>query len=618
MTDTVPDSFELPIELEKEFTSSICPTHSSSLLSAIHRQFKAQSVVDEYCTTDDGCESDYITDSSSDSDNGEDRLDVDDEIENVHWVEADEAEEGAQMDVSLEANHFEWRDVRGCDVRPTEEDTLQAQWVRDCSPDFDHHVFLKDLVSNRVYPVAILLQCRPSTARFAEESSPDRATCQVKPYWKEQYTLPSKKTKPKSKTESKSTRQMSLAARSVLGKLTVENTDLVITQLMDLGFDRADNLPLLLDQIFELAVQHHQRLAVYSELCARLAHHPHITSMVYSTGMQLCFRRLLHTYCEGIFQDLLDAFDKRKATHEESDHERKQRTLGSVKFVAQLIVIGLLPSSMLVECAEKLLSRHDICSEPVEVLTALLMIAGPKFDHVGWPFYSGFDALFSKMKLAARNKGIPSRARFLLRDVMEVRSAGWALGTSLVPSQLALTQVEQDATQLCIVMQQSGNREQRSQIADTAAVETPNASGPEDVEAFDVVVFRRALAGALSDLSVNRDIQVAVDLVRSCNVPLGQQADQFTDILTRVVEDRRGPCRRCALAFAVRIAADSVFDQGECLLGLSLFFQDVYPDLRVELPRLPAIVAKELLPALHAVFPQNEVKDLLPVDLQSQ
>jgi hypothetical protein len=224
------------------------------------------------------------------------------------------------------------------------------------------------------------------------------------------------------------------------------------------------------------------------------------------------------------------------------------------------------------------------------------------------------------MQLAARNKNISSRARFLLRDVLEVRNAGWALGTSLVPGQLVLTQVEQqDATQAC-ALQQSSNQEQRLPIAETHDDDQASAPerGTEIEDAFDVVAFRRTLAGALSALAVNRDVQAAVDLVRLCKVPVGQQADQFTDILTRVVEDRRGPCRRCALAFAVRIAADSVFDQVECLLGLSLFFQDVYTDLRVELPRLPAIVAKELLPALHAVFPKSEVKNLLPSDLQSQ
>jgi hypothetical protein len=223
------------------------------------------------------------------------------------------------------------------------------------------------------------------------------------------------------------------------------------------------------------------------------------------------------------------------------------------------------------------------------------------------------------MQLAARNKSISSRARFLLRDVLEVRNAGWALGTSLVPGQMVLTQVEQDVTQAC-ALQQASNQEQRLSSAENhedVQVSAPErGTGIED--AFDVVAFRRVLAGALSALALNRDVQAAVDLVRACKVPVGQQADQFTDILTRVVEDRRGPCRRCALAFAVRIAADSVFDQVECLLGLSLFFQDVYTDLRVELPRLPAIVAKELLPALHAVFPKSEVKNLLPSDLQTQ
>jgi hypothetical protein len=348
MTDYVPpDSFELPIELDKEFTSSICPTHSNSLLSAIHRQFKAQSVVEEYCTTDDGCgESDCTTDFSSDSDIGEDRLDVniDDEVENVHWVEEDEGEA------------LQWRDLHEYDVEPAEEED---------HTDLEDRFLLNDFVNNRVYPIAVFLQCRAWMGRSAVDSCPDRATCQVKPYWKEDHSLPSKKSKPKGKTQSKTARQLGVAAQSILGKLAADNTEIVLTELLDIGFDRAEHMPLLLDHIFEFAVQHHQRLAVYAELCVRLAQNPNITSMVYSTGKQVCFRRLLHMHCERIFRDLLDVFDKQKTCHDEGDQEWKQRTLGSVKFIAQLIVVGLLPSNMLVDCADELLGRHDRCSQSV-------------------------------------------------------------------------------------------------------------------------------------------------------------------------------------------------------------------------------------------------------------
>merc|ERR1719230_1382695 len=146
------------------------------------------------------------------------------------------------------------------------------------------------------------------------------------------------------------------------------------------------------------------------------------------------------------------------------------------------------------------------------------------------------------------------------------------------------------------------------------ALPKSSVGSPRDKDDFDVVSFRRALATILADLSSDRNVPAAVRRIRLQEVPLAFQAKEFADIVTRIVEERRGPVRRCALAFTAGLAAaeQSAFDRNQCLDGIGLFFKDVYPDLCSEIPRLPAIITSELLPTLRNVFPKAELSKRLP------
>jgi hypothetical protein len=137
---------------------------------------------------------------------------------------------------------------------------------------------------------------------------------------------------------------------------------------------------------------------------------------------------------------------------------------------------------------------------------------------------------------------------------------------------------------------------------------------------FNVVSFRRALATILGDLASDRNVPAAVRRIRLQEVPPEFQAKEFADIVTRIVEERRGPVRRCALAFTAGLAAaeQSAFDRMRCLDGIGLFFQEVYPELGKEIPRLPAIITSEFLPTLRNVFPKGELNKRLPNGLGFQ
>jgi hypothetical protein len=131
---------------------------------------------------------------------------------------------------------------------------------------------------------------------------------------------------------------------------------------------------------------------------------------------------------------------------------------------------------------------------------------------------------------------------------------------------------------------------------------------------FDLVSFRRELATTLARLAVDKNVAAAVQYIRLQQVPEESQADQFCDILSRIVEERRGAVRRCELAFAAGLMAaeDSPFDRHTCFEGIRMFFQDVYQDLRAEVPRLPQIIKSEFMPIMSIMFSADDLKPLLP------
>lgn len=139
-----------------------------------------------------------------------------------------------------------------------------------------------------------------------------------------------------------------------------------------------------------------------------------------------------------------------------------------------------------------------------------------------------------------------------------------------------------------------------------------------ELVAFNVVSFRRTLATVFADLASDKNIPGAVQRIREEKVPAAEQADQFVDILTRVVEERRGAVRRCELAFLAGLGAaeSSAFERKECLAGIGLFFKGVYPELCDEVHRLPAIMKSEFMPTVLTVFDKDELNKVVPISMR--
>lgn len=403
------------------------------------------------------------------------------------------------------------------------------------------------------------------------------------------------------------------AARSILNKITAENVDALFDKLVTCGVEQPEHISKLMSEVFDMATKQHHFVPMYADLCMKLEHHPHIAAAVEVAGNQHNFRRLLLNQCQAVFEQLLEPCNVGPASDDELALKRKQEALGNIKLIGHLLVNGMLGSKLLVECADELIQKRATCPEALESLTALMMVAAPTFDTSEWQHHEKLVGVFATMKKLSKDKTTVPRNRFLLRDVLDVRETGWSKSMKN-PSVVRSENIGDDGKGRCVCERNSEIEVARS-IAPAEQSSPGKTACSGEVDSFDLKAFRFNLSAILNDLTADKNVSVAVQRMRLAKVPLELQADQFSDLLARIVEEKRGPPRRCALAFAAGLGAaeeGSAFDRAQCLAGLVTFFRDVYPDLCQEVARLPAIVRSELTPVFCSVFPKADINRRLP------
>jgi hypothetical protein len=307
-----------------------------------------------------------------------------------------------------------------------------------------------------------------------------------------------------------------------------------------------------------------------------------------------------------------------------------------MKLIGQLLTHGMLSSDLFVQCCEELLRKRKQCPEALEALVALIMVAGPKFDSKTWQFYGRLEKVFSDMKALTKDKPTPPRLRFLIRDVLDAREAGWPhsstpkIATPKAPETViaAPTAKERNDDKVDALIKLVGASKPKAETRPWRKTNAEGGKGKSEVQApaktastaesFDVVEFRRTLASVLNDLASDKNIPAAVQRIRMAQVPVKCQSSQFADIITRVVEERRGAVRRCQLAFIAGLAAaeSSAFDRKECLTGLKAFFDDIYNELCIEVLRLPSVMKSEFMPTMLNSFSKDDLNNVVPVAMR--
>eukprot|EP00927_Polykrikos_kofoidii_P084513 TRINITY_DN8922_c0_g1_i1.p1 TRINITY_DN8922_c0_g1~~TRINITY_DN8922_c0_g1_i1.p1 ORF type:complete len:732 (-),score=161.25 TRINITY_DN8922_c0_g1_i1:58-2166(-) len=457
--------------------------------------------------------------------------------------------------------------------------------------------------------------------------------------------------------------------RSVLNKLTIERFDKLYDQLAGSGAQTPHHVAILVQEIFEKATGQHHFIRMYADLCGRLENDDRIieAARINQTGQADSFRRILLNQCQASFEEMLtgsrewDTETYKADVVEEIRSRCKQRNLGNVKLIGYLLVDGLLSSKLLVTLCEELLDHRTTCQDALQCLASMLTILGATFDtDRKFPSKSVLFDIFERIKVLTKTSDVSPRMRFLLRDLLELREANWidqkaATAQAKGPTRLDEVRVEDKVPTLsktpprwtpptpasmAAKVKPNGASGARAPLQAPPAPVTHTASAkppavtaapaaavaalvvaektvPAAIETFSRTTFQRELWTALRDLAKDGDVRRAVDRIDRFRVPAAQQASEFTDLVTRAIEETVQETRRSHFALIARLAAkSSAFDQAACLEGIENFFLDIFDDLSEEMPGLAAIVTSEMVPALREVLPRAHVVAVVPPDLR--
>jgi len=429
---------------------------------------------------------------------------------------------------------------------------------------------------------------------------------------------------------------MKRIVRSILNKLTLEKFDALYEQLALCGLSTPEDMSILMQEVFEKATLQHHFIEMYADLCVRLEADPRLASARGAEGEATSFRHLLLGQCQSAFLRLLET---QATTSEDQEVLRKKVALGNVKFVGHLMLRGMLNSRLLIVCSEALLRNYLVCSEALESAAVLLTVTGKHFESFsGWQYVDRLSAIFDTIGHLTKEKRVCARSRFLLRDLLELREAGWPIQARAAVAKekpMLLEEVREQAQSAhCVAPRRpqmatwqakptsmSGAAPfvpKESVRATVTVTEVVQRSTPAVVvkAAFDLKAFRKYLNVVVKDLSSHRNVSVAVRCVRAENVPLQHQARLFADLLTRTAEETRGLARRIAFAFIAGLVVGETpaFSPEQCFKGVSIFFSDIFEDLKEEVPNLERMVIAEMLCTLRSVLPVNELNSVLPSD----
>ena len=238
--------------------------------------------------------------------------------------------------------------------------------------------------------------------------------------------------------------------KSNLNKMTPNNFDKITIQILDISSQSKDEsdgrtLRQVIQLTFEKATDEAHWAEMYAQFCKRMLESmsPEIkdenlidkkTGEIVHGGA--LFRKYLLNRCQEEFERgwKLDLGDRPEGETEEAkmlsdeyykEAAAKRRGLGLVRFIGELYKLGMLTERIMHECVKKLVDYEGMPDEAeVESLTNLLRTIGQPLDSTtNGP--KMMDAYFGKISEMIVIEGLPSRLKFMLMDIVDLRKKNW-------------------------------------------------------------------------------------------------------------------------------------------------------------------------------------------------
>ncbi len=242
--------------------------------------------------------------------------------------------------------------------------------------------------------------------------------------------------------------------KAALNKMTPEKFDKIADQILAIAAqskDEADGRTLrqVIQLTFEKATDEAHWASMYARFCKRMLEtmSPEIKdeSILDKNGNIVSggnlFRKYLLNRCQEEFERgwKMDLPDKPEGERGEEKTEEavmlsdeyyiaaaaKRRGLGLVQFIGELYKLSMLTERIMHECVKKLVDYTGIPDEAeIESLTKLLKTIGANLDSTekGKPM---MDVYFSRIQSMIDTPELPSRLRFMLMDIVDLRKKRW-------------------------------------------------------------------------------------------------------------------------------------------------------------------------------------------------
>ncbi|OLY81884.1 Eukaryotic translation initiation factor 4 gamma [Smittium mucronatum] len=242
--------------------------------------------------------------------------------------------------------------------------------------------------------------------------------------------------------------------KALLNKLTVDNYDRVSPEIVHWANRSSQEtggriLKIVLNLIFEKAVDEPPFAAMYAKL-SRLIHDEAIDSITLDQYTDkdgkpargtMVVRKILLNRCQTEFESGWKAEipDDIKSDEYYQAMKIKRRGLGLVKYVGELFLLNILSEKLVMNLIFSLLSGDDdgfVEDETIESAAKLITTVGSKIEENGKSEF--LDVVCSRLTELTKIPSINSRIKFMLMDVIDLRSNKWVTrGKELGPKSIS-------------------------------------------------------------------------------------------------------------------------------------------------------------------------------------
>jgi translation initiation factor 4G len=260
--------------------------------------------------------------------------------------------------------------------------------------------------------------------------------------------VPRKKTSATIDDNRLSPEEVQRKVKSLLNKLSLEFFEPITDQLLAICAQSKDEkdgrtLRQVLELTFAKAVDEAHWSKMYAMFCKKML--TKIDPEIYDENIKdskgeyvkggVLFRKYLLSKCQEEFER---GWSDKLPTNEDgspldpalmSDEyyaavAAKRRGLGLIRFIGELYFLALIAEKIMHACIQMLLSNPDPSEETIESICQLMTTVGGKLEE-NQATAPLFDSYFERMEELQKTPGLPSRLRFMLMDVADLRRAHW-------------------------------------------------------------------------------------------------------------------------------------------------------------------------------------------------